>query len=433
MRRKIFISTLLGSLLTFFSPAPADARVDVGVSVSAFYDGLSPYGEWVTVGTYGECWRPRGVVAGWQPYWNGRWCYTEYGWTWVSFDPWGGDPYHYGTWVVTADWGWVWIPGTIWAPAWVTWCDADGYIGWAPVPPSISIGLVGYSGPAIVAPARSYVFVPTRSFVGGDVRTVRVDPARNGAFVSHAQKITNFSVSGGVVRTGGPPVSRIQKVTGAPVRTVGLGDAKTHAVPIARSGGDSRHLSVIAPRREQVAARHPVQNRGEQVTAPPRRAESSHEAKAPPPARRAEPPHAKKAEPMVERKGPPHEMKAQAPLRKPEPHPETKVEPAQRHKEPPHETKSPPAVRKKEPPHETTAQLAARTAEPPHHVNAQAPVRRPEPRPETKPEPAVRRKEPPHETRVQPAARKAEPPHQVKAQPVAKKPEKPEKPEKKGG
>ena len=40
------------------------------------------------------------VPSGWQPYSNGQWVYTEYGWTWISDDPWGGNPYHYGTWAV---------------------------------------------------------------------------------------------------------------------------------------------------------------------------------------------------------------------------------------------------------------------------------------------------------------------------------------------
>src|SRR6266496_1683468 len=45
--------------------------------------------------------------------------------------------------------GWVWIPGTVWAPAWVTWTYNDNYVGWAPLPPSIVFGSSGYSGRAI--------------------------------------------------------------------------------------------------------------------------------------------------------------------------------------------------------------------------------------------------------------------------------------------
>ena len=123
--KKITVATLVLGALGIVIPAPrARAQVSVSVSIGTFYDELSPYGEWVDC-TYGECWVPRGVGAGWQPYTNGEWIYTRYGWTWVSSDPWGGDPYHYGTWAFIGRHGWVWVPGTVWAPAWVTWSYSD--------------------------------------------------------------------------------------------------------------------------------------------------------------------------------------------------------------------------------------------------------------------------------------------------------------------
>ena len=306
MKRSILIIAILPALLALTSPAPAGANVSVSVGFSFFYDELAPFGEWVTVGDYGEVWRPRQVAVGWQPYLNGRWRYTEFGWTWVSFDPWGGDPYHYGTWAFTADWGWVWVPGDIWAPAWVTWCDTGSYIGWAPVPPSVSITYAGYSGPAVVAPARTYVFVPTRSFVDTDVRTVRVDPERNATFVSGGRRMTSFAVSDHVVRTGGPPVSRIQKAMGAPVRTVNLSVAKTSPVPIARPVGTAKSLPVIMPRSERIAGKNPAVNRTE--------------TKAEPPVRHEQPPREMKAPHAAHPPAPHGESKAPPPPKKPEKH-----------------------------------------------------------------------------------------------------------------
>src|SRR5664280_1679924 len=51
------------------SPALPLRRADAsgGVSISTFYDELSPHGDWVTVGSYGHCWRPRGIDRNWQP------------------------------------------------------------------------------------------------------------------------------------------------------------------------------------------------------------------------------------------------------------------------------------------------------------------------------------------------------------------------------
>src|SRR5205823_558746 len=53
-----------------------------GVSFNMFYDSLSPYGDWVYVGSYGRVWRPSAAVvgAGFRPYaTGGNWIYTDYG------------------------------------------------------------------------------------------------------------------------------------------------------------------------------------------------------------------------------------------------------------------------------------------------------------------------------------------------------------------
>ena len=59
----------------------------------------------------------------WAPYQSGRWVWEDwYGWTWVSYDPWGWAPYHYGRWFLSDRIGWCWYPGLIgarhyWSPA----------------------------------------------------------------------------------------------------------------------------------------------------------------------------------------------------------------------------------------------------------------------------------------------------------------------------
>src|SRR6185295_18898787 len=90
-------------------------------SISYFYDELDDYGRWVDYGDYGACWVPADVGYGWRPYMRGYWTYTDYGWTWASYEPFGWATYHYGRWVFDSYYGWVWVPGTVWAPAWVAW------------------------------------------------------------------------------------------------------------------------------------------------------------------------------------------------------------------------------------------------------------------------------------------------------------------------
>src|SRR5262249_51232469 len=123
MRKANLIITLFLSLVLMLGVPLASqhsqAQAGVSISFSFFHNSLSPYGNWVNVGNYGTCWRPSGLAVGFQPYYtNGHWVYTEYGWTWVSNDPWGDIAYHYGSWYDDASYGWVWVPGYTWSPAW---------------------------------------------------------------------------------------------------------------------------------------------------------------------------------------------------------------------------------------------------------------------------------------------------------------------------
>jgi hypothetical protein len=92
---------------------------------------LAGHGDWVYVDA-SWAWRPR-VATGWRPYWNGRWCPTPSGLTWVSYEPWGWVPYHYGSWFMDASYGWCWRPGRVYSPAWVYWHWSDNWVGWVPI------------------------------------------------------------------------------------------------------------------------------------------------------------------------------------------------------------------------------------------------------------------------------------------------------------
>src|ERR1041384_6364509 len=125
---------LAATLLLLGVTTPAPTRAAVEVSVDLFHESLAPYGEWREVGDYGYCWHPR-VEADWRPYSVGRWLYTDAGWTWNSEEPFSWAVYHYGRWTRVDEVGWVWVPGTEWGPAWVSWRRSPEYVGWAPLPP----------------------------------------------------------------------------------------------------------------------------------------------------------------------------------------------------------------------------------------------------------------------------------------------------------
>ncbi len=153
-------------------PVPADEVGPPGASVETpsfdpFYGPLAPYGDWWWSARYGWVFSPS-VPAGWRPYTVGHWLLSDEGWTWNSDEPFGWACFHYGRWTWLDDAGWAWVPGRVWAPAWVIWRSAPGYVGWGPIGPS-----------GVVAGSFAWVFVPERRFVGVRVVDDEVPMARN--------------------------------------------------------------------------------------------------------------------------------------------------------------------------------------------------------------------------------------------------------------
>ncbi len=138
--------------------------------IDYFFDALSPYGQWVADPSYGYVFVPNRRGAGWRPYQEGQWIWTDdYGWYWQSNEPFGWATYHYGRWDYSPDYGWFWVPGDVWSPAWVTFRTGGGVIGWAPVAPDrpgYAYGMPRRYQPPV---AESWVFVDERSFSGQPV------------------------------------------------------------------------------------------------------------------------------------------------------------------------------------------------------------------------------------------------------------------------
>ena len=139
--KKICGLSLIAFLIVLAAPNKTRAQEGEYVSDQEFYDELDPYGTWVDDPTYGNVWVPD-AEDGFRPYaTRGHWVVTDYGNTWVSDYPWGWATFHYGRWRYDDYYGWEWIPGHEWAPAWVNWRSGGGYYGWAPLQPGISINL----------------------------------------------------------------------------------------------------------------------------------------------------------------------------------------------------------------------------------------------------------------------------------------------------
>ncbi len=238
MTLKTLGSLLAASALLVLSgcyfPSAVAVTPSVGISVGTFDPYLDPYGSWVTLPGYGRTWQPSPAYVGadFYPYGTGgQWLYTDAGWVFESDYPFGWAVFHYGRWMNDSNYGWLWIPGTEWAPSWVSWRVGGPYVGWAPLGPYGPLAF-GYS---------SWCFVPTASFTVRNVRayttgyydfhhavgvTAPVRQARVGPpprYVGYATGTNITPVPVGSVGSAGrappPPPPRASSLSGAvPVR-----------------------------------------------------------------------------------------------------------------------------------------------------------------------------------------------------------------------
>lgn len=201
---------MLVASLVVSPPAKADA------SFGLFYSNLSRHGHWNVSASFGRVWQPAVYHSSWHPYYDGHWAYTDLGWMWISGYAWGPIAYHYGTWAFDPFLGWVWLPGYAWAPSWVVFRQGPGYVGWAPVPPSFSVGVSFVD----VDPG-CYLFVPTRSFAGVRVRSVAVPATQTRRIVSRTTAIRNsIRVENDIVVNRGPSAAAIQRAAGRPIKAI---------------------------------------------------------------------------------------------------------------------------------------------------------------------------------------------------------------------
>ena len=308
------------------SATPARAATSGGsgggkIDVNFFYDTLKDEGSWFNTTEYGDVWQPYIAYKSdsWRPYTDGYWTYTDGGWMFVSNESFGWAVYHYGRWTKLQDIGWAWVPGTEWAPAWVTWRESkpdaasgtpatdapvsatttnapdskdnpppapaasdapapggpggpDGnYIGWAPLPPApIGYG-TGYAyGPGVdvefgIDPY-AYVFTDYRSFGDPWLAGVIFGPDRGYYCCDHSVNITNvyYNNRGGYrgFYNGGPDFNRLRGATARPIQQLAVQRSTNSALvrQQIRSGQfnhvDGNRIDVAAPRFSQSSVRN---------------------------------------------------------------------------------------------------------------------------------------------------------------------------------
>ncbi|MEK0449490.1 MAG: hypothetical protein RL088_1758 [Verrucomicrobiota bacterium] len=229
-----------------------------GRNMEFFYTSLEPYGDWDEVEGYGPVFQPREAQRdrNWRPYTDGEWVWTEQGWTWRSNEPHGWATAHYGRWVRHAREGWMWVPGTEWAPAWVSWRKSESHIGWAPLPPEAHSdrGFNATVDEYYDIGVRNYVFVPRERFGGAKTYVGHaIAPERNITIIQNTINVTNITYRGtgnsAVIVNNGPELDFANSRSAIPVPIVRLErsevqDARSVSGPAVIAGG---MLRLIAP------------------------------------------------------------------------------------------------------------------------------------------------------------------------------------------
>ncbi len=196
-------------------PKAAAQYDDTYISFNDFYDNLAPYGQWIEDPQYGYVWSPN-EDANFRPYYtNGYWVMTDYGNTWVSDYAWGWACFHYGRWTYDSYYGWLWIPGNYWGPAWVSWRNGDGYFGWAPLGPGYEFtdAAVDYS-----CPNDWWVFIPPQYIYSGNYYRYWYGPHGNSKIIHNTVFINNVYRNNNVTYVSGPRTRDIEDITHQPVQ-----------------------------------------------------------------------------------------------------------------------------------------------------------------------------------------------------------------------
>ena len=259
---------LILAIAVLTGPTLSCAHAQAPISIDYFYNHLDSYGDWRQVGDYGYCWQPRGIDNDWSPYSDGRWVYTDAGWTWDSDEPYSWAVYHYGRWVNVSSVGWVWVPGTEWGPGWVSWRRSSRYVGWAPLPPeALFLSAIGFSswvddyyniGPG------SYRFIENRNMGARHLNSVFIQRTDNISIIQQTTNITNITYQNNIIHNGGPDYDQQSRQSAEPIRRYKLdrrhsleADASQKVSDHFNSQINGESLSVLAPSISNQSAKEP--------------------------------------------------------------------------------------------------------------------------------------------------------------------------------
>ncbi|MBV5281885.1 MAG: hypothetical protein JZU53_05555 [Paludibacter sp.] len=223
MKPNLKILTLLLLMATSCVVLPRQVEAQEStISLQVFYDELSPYGQWIDYRDYGYVWIPN-AEPDFVPYsTDGHWILTEYGWTWASDYDWGWATFHYGRWSFDNSFGWFWVPDNEWGPAWVNWRQYNGYYGWSPMEPGISLSIS--FGRSYYGNNDHWLFVRDRDFERSDMNRYYVGRSERDRMVRNSTiiKRTYVDRTRNTTYVSGPSRESVQRATGRTIKPVAI-------------------------------------------------------------------------------------------------------------------------------------------------------------------------------------------------------------------
>jgi hypothetical protein len=231
---------------------------EVKVSFNVFFDKLAPHGQWVRNTHYRYVWCPT-VDRTWAPYTHGHWVYLHSrGWYFASDEPFAWAAYHYGRWFRDADIGWCWVPGTVWAPAWVSWRRSSDYVGWAPLRPEGDGFAVSLNISTHESPHEDWFFIPTHSFLRPQLSAEIVFGAQNQDVFARTEYVGPVTIVNNVVVNNVITVNFIEQQTKEKVPVVKAQAVNDPTAVGAASQGDTIAVfdaKIDPPKKDEAPAK----------------------------------------------------------------------------------------------------------------------------------------------------------------------------------
>jgi hypothetical protein len=161
-----------------------------------------------------------GTAPKFMPYTNGQWVHSDAGWYFKAPTPAEEIVSHFGRWVQSETEDWLWVPGRVWAPAWVDWKQNDNYVSWAPLPPSSFISSQSMNNSLI--DDSKYVVVERKYFLEPAVYKYYVSSPGNvnKVLVSELARTGGITILNNTITNQGPDVNVIQNIYGRVIEQV---------------------------------------------------------------------------------------------------------------------------------------------------------------------------------------------------------------------